>query len=122
MTDDSSHLVILLCSDLMLTSSVGSAARSAGYRFLSTSRPDEAVQLATSEQSVRLLIDFGLPGLDLAEFAAALPDAVRRAGVAYGPHVHTAKITAARDAGIGTVTSRGHFTGNLTQFLAPASM
>jgi hypothetical protein len=118
MTSDQQPVVVLLCSDLMMTSSVGSAATTAGFQFTSTSRPDEAIALATSDASLKLLIDFSCPGLDIAAFAEALPDTVRSNAVAYGPHVHTAKIAAARAAGIGNVTSRGNFAGNLQECLA----
>lgn len=120
MTGDAPHRVILLCSDLMMTSQVGAAAAAAGADFLSTSNPDDAIRELTANPSARLLIDFGLPGLDLANFAAQLPPAARAAAVAYGPHVHTTKMTAARDAGIGTVISRGRFASGIPAFLSPA--
>ena len=117
MTGDQPRTVLLLCSDLMLTSSVGFAAASAGLRFVSTSRAADAVDFADSGHPLKLVIDFGLPGLDIADLAQQLPTSVRDDAVAFGPHVHTEKFATAREAGIGTVTSRGHFTSNLSHFL-----
>jgi CheY-like chemotaxis protein len=117
MTDKQPKRVVLLCADLMMTSSAGHAARAAGVQLTTTSRPDEALAAVSQDPTVRLLIDFGLPGLDIADFANQLPAATREATVAYGPHVHIEKIQAARSAGLGHVTSRGDFTARLQDYL-----
>lgn len=120
MSEQACHLVVLLCSDLMLTSNTGAAARAAGYDFVSTPDPNEAAQLASSDRSVRLLVDFATPGLAISEFAQQLPEPVRQSAVAYGPHVHTAMFEAARNAGIGRVISRGQFSASLSTLIHPA--
>jgi len=109
--------VVLLCADLMLTSSVSGICQSAGVTNLCTSDTAAVLTLLEAEHCPRLLIDFSLPGLDIADFAGRLPESVLKNAVAYGPHVHTAKIEAARRAGIGEVTSRGNFTARLQQYV-----
>ena len=114
---DESRRVVLLASDLMMTSSVGGAASGSGLTFQSCSNAPAAAEACAGE-SVLLLIDLGTPGLDVDELAGALPEEVRSRAVAYGPHVHTTKLQAARDAGIGSVLSRGQFSTQFGQIVA----
>ncbi|MEZ6059267.1 MAG: hypothetical protein R3C19_02785 [Planctomycetaceae bacterium] len=102
--------VILLASDLMMISSVGGAAAANGLKFQSCSTASAATEACAGAENVLMLIDLGTPGLDVRELADALPPTVVTHAVAYGPHVHTTKLQAARDAGIGTVLSRGQFS------------
>ena len=58
-------------------------------------------------------LDLSQPFSDPHEFARlASPELLART-IAFGPHVHTAKLDAARAAGIGRVMSRGQFVNGL---------
>ena len=103
-------LVVLLCADLMLTSSVSGAAMSAGVRFVSSSDVATAVTVLTSATSRRLFVDLATPGLTLPRLAESICADDLRNAVAYGPHVHESLLATAREAGIGTVLSRGQFS------------
>lgn len=103
-------LVVLLCADLMLTSSVSGAARSAGVRFVSCSDPVTAAAELARSASRRLLIDLATPGLTMARLSETISSADLQNAVAYGPHVHESLLEAARAAGVGTVLSRGQFS------------
>ena len=108
--------VVLCSTDLMLISSVGGAAETCGFTFASANSLQAAIEKAGSIGSF-VCLDLNAFCSDPNEFAAsASPELVARS-IAFGPHVHTAKLDAARTAGIGRVMSRGQFvSGLLTHF------
>ena len=116
MTNESLPRVFLLASDLMLSSTVSGAARVAGAAFQSGDAA-AAADVVTEYPQTLLLIDLGGLTSPIADLAASCPTAVRERAVAYGPHVHTEKLAAARDAGIGRVISRGQFSSSLSRIL-----
>lgn len=112
--------VVLLSNDLMFTSKIEGAVRSLGGRLYTTSDTQASANFASSETATLLIIDLTLPGVDLAQLLQSLPESVRT--LAYGPHVHEAKLAAASEAGCDLVVSRGELdrklNGILKQFLA----
>ncbi|MEZ6124340.1 MAG: hypothetical protein R3C49_14375 [Planctomycetaceae bacterium] len=118
---ETSRGVILLASDLMLTSSVSSLAASAGIGFRSTDSIEAVLQFMAEVPDAALLVDLGCPGLQLSDIAGKLDSRVLSKAVAYGPHVHAAKLQAARDAGFGTVLSRGQLTAQLPTLISRAA-
>lgn len=118
-----SATVLLLATDLMLSSTVQGHAAAAGliYRNIGTAA-DAWDCLQQANGPVLLLVDLGTPGLDVTALAAAVPATILEQGVAYGPHVHEAKLQNAVAAGFGRVMSRGQFAaqvGRLIAALAP---
>lgn len=109
--------VILLANDLMLGSTVSGAVSAAGMEYRSVGNQADAVSHATSSDRVLLLVDLGTAALDVASLAANLPPSVLQSAVAYGPHVHTAKLEAAAAAGIGRVLSRGQFSASVGRLI-----
>jgi hypothetical protein len=104
--------VVLCSTDLMLISSVGGAAESSGFGFVSVNSLQSAIDKASTVGSI-VCLDLAASFSDPHEFAIiASPDLMARA-IAFGPHVHTAKLAAARAAGIGRVMSRGQFVSGL---------
>ncbi|WP_077025051.1 hypothetical protein [Fuerstiella marisgermanici] len=110
--------VVLLASDLMLSSTVSGHAATSGCEFRSASTPADVENLLKEQTNVLLLVDLGLAGLDVADLASRLPDDVRKTAVAYGPHVHAQKLQAAQQAGLGRVMSRGAFSAGAGQMIA----
>lgn len=102
---DASGSVVFLSGDLLFASRVRGAAESAGLPFVLSGRlPDDdgpiawvIVDLATRSGILDGLMD---------QIAARCPDAKV---LAYGPHVQTERINAAREAGVPTVITRGQF-------------
>jgi hypothetical protein len=104
--------VILYSSDLMLLSSAGHAARQAGFDFQSVMSPEAAIPHLQTAETV-FCLDLSVTGADPHAIAAhALPGVLIRA-IAFGPHVHTARLEQARSAGFGTVLTRGQFVSRL---------
>lgn len=117
----SSVTVVLLASDLMLSSTVSGFASSAALPFRCLSSHAEVADLATANPDMLLLIDLGCPGLDVASLASSIPPVVLATAVAYGPHVHTARLQQATDAGFGQVMSRGQFSAQVGRLIADAA-
>ena len=115
---DQTRNVILLASDLMLTSSVSGYARSAGLAFHSATSVAQTRDLATRFPSALLLVDLGIYDLDVANLSDGLQPEMLRSAVAYGPHVHTERLAAAEKAGFGKVMSRGQFAAQCGRLLA----
>jgi hypothetical protein len=96
----------------MLISSVGGAAEGSGFRFLSANSLAVAIDKASAPGSV-VCLDLACFVSDPHEFALSAPPELLARTIAFGPHVHTAKLDAARAAGIGRVMSRGQFVSGL---------
>ena len=113
---------VVLCSiDLMLISSVGGAAEASGFGFASVSSLQAAIDNSSNVSSI-VCLDLGASFSDPHEFALnASPELLART-IAFGPHVHTAKLDAARAAGIGRVMSRGQFVSGLATHFRSKSL
>ncbi len=109
---------LLITTDLMALSAAEGAATRAGAR-LKTAAPKVAVTTATELSPRVVAIDLTASIADL----PALVDGLREAApevtlVAYGPHVHEAKLQAAKAAGCDLVISRGQFHKGFAEILA----
>ena len=116
MTENSS--IVLLCADLLMTSSVSSVAQQAGRTFRTVGCADDLESCAPEDL---VLIDLSTPGLELDAAAAALTDDQKLRAVVYGPHVQTSLFQAAQDAGFLTVIPRGRFAGDIAHWISPLS-
>lgn len=96
----------------MLISSVGGAAEARGFTFTSVNTLQAAIDNATTAESI-VCLDLSAPFSDPHGFATSASPELLARSIAFGPHVHTAKLEAARDAGIGRVMSRGQFVSGL---------
>jgi hypothetical protein len=116
---DSEIQVLLFSSDLMLISSAGGAAAALRFLFRSVSSVDELIAKATPETV--LCIDLAYAPVDPTLISERLPTLVARSGIAFGPHVHIAKLDQAREAGFAKVMSRGQFVGRMMDELKSAA-
>lgn len=100
---------LLVSTDLMASSGAEGAAMRAGIGFATTA-PADASDKATESQPKLIAIDLTTPVDDLASLVEQLRQSAPEATLlAYGPHVHEAKLTAALQAGCDVVLSRGQF-------------
>jgi CheY-like chemotaxis protein len=108
---------LLVSRDLFFTSKVTGTAGQLGYVVQVV--PDLAAAAARiAEAEVRcVFLDLASPISGLAEFVAALPADRRPTLVAFGSHVATAQLQAARDAGCDAVLPRSRFSGELPNLL-----
>jgi len=98
--------VVLLSSDLMMTSTVNGAAVQSGLEFRTATSPE---QLQNSSDDDLIIIDLATPGLNMAQASGALNDRQRKTSIVFGPHVHTDRFEQARAAGFINLLARGRF-------------
>jgi CheY-like chemotaxis protein len=106
---------LLLSDDLIFTSRITGTARALGLEVRAARTVETLVQLACEEPPRGVLIDLAFPGLALEELLARLRREcvpVPRV-VAYGSHVDTATLRAARAAGCDPVLPRSKFVEDL---------
>lgn len=111
--------VLLFSSDLMLISSAGGAAAALGFPFRSVSSIEDLI--AKSTPTTILCVDLGSSIVDPLLISEQLPALTTRSGIAFGPHVHTAKLDQAREAGFAKVMSRGQFVSRMIDELKAAA-
>lgn len=111
--------VLLFSSDLMLISSAGGAASALGFVFRSVSSIEELVAKVTP--ATVLCVDLAFGPVDPVLISEKLPTLMARSGIAFGPHVHTAKLDQAREAGFAKVMSRGQFVSRMIEELKSAA-
>lgn len=111
--------VLLFSSDLMLISSAGGAAAALGFPFRSVSSIEDLIAKATP--TTILCVDLGSSIVDPLLISEQLPTLTTRSGIAFGPHVHTAKLDQAREAGFAKVMSRGQFVSRMIDELKTAA-
>lgn len=108
--DSPAETVVFLSGDLMFASRIQAAAERAGVAFrLSGSLPQ------TETDSIGYVI------LDLSTRSTLTPEIVSQCAqrcpdaklIAYGPHVQTGRLAAAKEAGIPVVMTRGQFDSKL---------
>lgn len=111
--------IVFFTCDLMFSSRLTGAAQASGAKLIVTSSPETA-QASCAEDATRLVIlDLSMPGVDPATLVPQLRAASASAAiVAYGPHVHKARLEAATDAGCDQVMSRGQFDAEVGALVA----
>ena len=110
---------LLLCDDLMFASRITGEARALGLTVKTVRSLDQLFDLARQESPSCILLDLAFPGLDLpdvfrrlAEVCSSLPRVV-----AYGSHVDSQRLQAARSAGCDPVLPRSKFVEELPRCL-----
>ncbi len=115
--------IVLLSGDLMVVSRVQNAAAAAGVGVQSAGSLSQAVEKCAELSAPQLIVDLSAPALDIANLVMQLrgrqaDDATASRIIAFGPHVHEARLAAAREAGCDAVMSRGQFFGQIDAILA----
>lgn len=110
---------IFLTTDLMFFSRVASIAGEHEWDLLTLSSHDEALYRASEKPCALFLIDLTTREIDFSELISDLKglETPPQHFVAFGPHVHTAKLDAAREAGCDEVLTRGQFDANMVEIL-----
>ncbi len=115
--------VAFLTNDLLFQSRFASVATAANVALVADRTPERLVSKLTDDSDVRLVIvDLTLEVGDLATALETLRKRCPNAStVAYGPHVHEAKLQRAVDAGFDQVLTRGQFDRQMLTLLTDAS-
>ena len=105
---------LLLSDDLIFTSRVTGTARDLGLQVTPARSPDALLALARRQPPACVIVDLSNPGLVIGELIAGLCGLpLRPRVVAYGSHVDTATLRAAREAGCDVVLPRSKFVEEL---------
>ncbi len=106
-----------ICTDLMFSSRVMGLAQQLGVD-LQTTGPTLPEDIAIAPPDL-VLIDLATPGLNITELVPHIRAAAKSARLlAYGPHVHEAKLAAAQAAGCDEVLTRGQFDRQMEAILS----
>jgi CheY-like chemotaxis protein len=110
-----SPLGLLLCDDLLFISRITGTARDLGLTVKSARSMEQLLALARQHVPQCVLIDLANPNLALAELLRQLAEvcAPMPRVVAYGSHVDTDTLRAAREAGCDPVLPRSKFVEDL---------
>jgi CheY-like chemotaxis protein len=105
---------ILLSDDLIFTSRVTGTARDLGLPITPARSPAALLDLASRQPPSCVIVDLAHPDLDVPALIAGLGHLPHRPRVvAYGSHVDTASLRAAREAGCDVVLPRSKFVEDL---------
>ncbi|MEX0701661.1 MAG: hypothetical protein WD069_06145 [Planctomycetales bacterium] len=113
--------VLLVSRDLLFVSRVEGAARRIGVRCDAVDDAAQAAAKLAPGDFALVLCDLTAPGTvaDLiAAISAAATTQPRPRVIAFGPHVHVARLEEARAAGCDEVLTRGKFDATLDAILA----
>jgi CheY-like chemotaxis protein len=109
---------LLLSDDLIFTSRITGEARALGLTIKAARSADALLALARQEAPVCVLVDLANPGLVLSKLMDQLGELGKPRVVAYGSHVDTATLKAARAAGCDPVLPRSKFVEELPAALS----
>jgi DNA-binding NarL/FixJ family response regulator len=107
---------LLLSRDLFFTGKITGTASAIG-KSIRTVGSLSGLQEALTPSTRLVLLDLAIPGItpaDVAQVVAACPGSRL---VAFGPHVDTASLEAAKDAGFHEVLPRSRFSSALPELL-----
>lgn len=124
MPDDSGSTptALLLSGDLFFTSKITGTAQAVGLHMdVRASIPEEIPGPAAGGYRL-VIIDLAQPSIVPTEVIARLSATDRPHVIAYGSHVATAKLQAARDAGCDEVLPRSRFSSELAEILKRATV
>ncbi len=111
---------LLLCDDLIFASRITGEARALGLTVQPVRSMEQLLEIARQETPSGILLDLAFPGLDLSELFRRLreSDAALPRVIAYGSHVDTESLRAARSAGCDPVLPRSKFVEELPRSLS----
>jgi hypothetical protein len=104
--------VLVICSDLFFSTQVANMVRASGFEAVLEMQSARATGLLASGCWAGVVVDMEATGLDLAGLVTSLGPPPRPRVVAFGPHVHTAKFEAAKEAGADALLTRGQISSN----------
>jgi DNA-binding NarL/FixJ family response regulator len=117
MAEHEQPAAILISRDLFFTSKVTGTAAALRIRLQVVGDVQTAAKLAADESCRCVFIDLADPAVDVAAFFKKLPATRQSAVVAFGSHVQTERLQAARDAGCTDVLPRSRFSAELPELL-----
>ncbi len=109
--------VLLVCSDLFFSTQLKGRAESAGAAVDVELSPGRVAERVSGGDYSHIVLDLESAGLNVAGLLDGLSAEGRPEVIAFGPHVQTARLEAARAAGCDHVVSRGQIASSLALLL-----
>jgi CheY-like chemotaxis protein len=111
--------VYVLCDDLLFTSRITSTARALNLESKSARSVEQLIELSRQQAPGCIILDLANPGLQIENLIAQLRGECPRLPrvIAFGSHVDTASLQAARAAGCDVVLPRSKFSEQLAASL-----
>lgn len=111
--------IVALISDLVTQSQLAAAATRVGATVEIASSADALLAKVENLRPGLVILDLSHPGLDPADLVPRLEQMLgqRATLLAFGPHVHAARLAAASEAGCEVVISRGQFHAQMDEIL-----
>lgn len=112
-------MIILISKDLFFIPTVKSAAETNNRSLVTTTSLDKPVPIDAPDSVKICIVDLSSVGIaELEDLAESLQKSYPKATyVAFGPHVHVAKLEKASSAGFDHVLSRGQLSNQLTSLI-----
>jgi len=108
---------LLISVDLFFGSKITGTAQQLGLKVETVANIGDALTRIQETSFGCVLVDLALPGLSIEELTSGLPASERPPIVAFGSHVHTSLLDAARQAGCDEVLPRSRFSSTLPELL-----
>lgn len=108
---------LLVSCDLFFTSRITGTAAELGIAMRVAADDSSAAREAAATDFRCIFLDLADSSLDVTEFIALLKPDRRPPVIAFGSHVATARLEAARDAGCDEVLPRSRFSTSLPELL-----
>ena len=113
-------MVLVAVDDLLFSSKIRATAKLAGVELAFARQPGEILEQARALKPALVIFDLNSGKTDPIATIAALkadPSLASIRTIGFASHVHTALITAAREAGADQVLPRSAFAGTLAEIL-----
>lgn len=114
-------MVLAVLDDLLFTSKIRSAAKSAGVRLTVARTVESALEGMRQQTPSLVILDLTTPRIDMLGIVAAMkadPALAHVPTLGFAGHTQTELFEAARKAGIGDVLTRGAFAERLPDLLS----
>lgn len=113
-------MILVAVDDLLFSSKIRATAKQAGVELAFARTPDEILAQARTLKPALVIFDLNSGKTDPISTIAAIKGDPALSGtrtIGFASHVHTALISAAREAGADQVLPRSAFAGNLAEIL-----
>jgi DNA-binding response OmpR family regulator len=112
--------LLLLSGDLMAASRIQGSASRIAAKLHTVGSAEQAIVCCSDEPVGVVVVDLSLAGLEIGPLVNSLKQSnfVAPKVIAFGPHVHEERLSAAREAGCDEVVSRGQFFAQLESILS----
>ncbi len=117
MSDPPNKSILFVSGDLMFASRLRGIEENISCSVTLCGAAASLEQALAQKRPDVVIVDLEMPGLDIADVMSRLPGDHRPVVIAYAPHVHEARLAAARTASCDHVLSRGQFNARIDQLL-----